>query len=177
MVQARFAGFTFEIAETATLFDDLKFSGECAVEENTSGTAQYVSRKNGKAGQVSFTAILNAALGADVRKAALEFEAAARYGQTGTLVVGEEVRRRRSMSQRIFSWVRGMLILMAARQASEAAISSRSTRSAGVDARRTTTTSVPSGRSPRSARIGAAPTPAPTSSSRSDLRASGANVP
>lgn len=90
MVQARFAGFTFEIAETATLFDDLKFSGECAVEENTSGTAQYVSRKNGKAGQVSFTAILNAALGADVRKAALEFEAAARYGQTGTLVVGEE---------------------------------------------------------------------------------------
>ncbi len=90
MVQARFAGFAFEIAETATLFDDLKFSGECAVEENTSGTAQYVSRKNGKAGQVSFTAILNAALGADVRKAALEFEAAARYGQTGTLVVGEE---------------------------------------------------------------------------------------
>lgn len=90
MVQARFAGFTFEIAETATLFDDLKFSGECAVEENTSGTAQYVSRKNGKAGQVSFTAILNAALGADVRKTALEFEAAARYGQTGTLVVGEE---------------------------------------------------------------------------------------
>lgn len=90
MVQARFAGFTFEIAETATLFDDLKFSGECAVEENTSGTAQYVSRKNGKAGQVGFTAILNAALGADVRKTALEFEAAARYGQTGTLVVGEE---------------------------------------------------------------------------------------
>lgn len=90
MVQARFAGFTFEIAETATLFDDLRFSGECAVEENTSGTAQYVSRKNGKAGQVSFTAILNAALGADVRKTALEFEAAARYGQTGTLVVGEE---------------------------------------------------------------------------------------
>ena len=90
MVQARFAGFTFEIAETATLFDDLKISGECAVEENTSGTAQYVSRKNGKAGQVSFTAILNAALGADVRKTALEFEAAARYGQTGTLVVGEE---------------------------------------------------------------------------------------
>lgn len=90
MVQASFGGFIFEIAEEAMLFSDLKFSGECAVEENTSGTAQYVSRKNGKAGQVSFTAYLNAGLGANVRKTALEFEAAARHGQTGTLVVGEE---------------------------------------------------------------------------------------
>lgn len=90
MVQASFAGFIFEIAEEAMLFSDLKFSGECAVEENTSGTAQYVSRKNGKAGQVSFTAYLNAGLGVNVRKTALEFEAAARHGQTGTLAVGEE---------------------------------------------------------------------------------------
>lgn len=90
MVQASFGGFIFEIAEEAMLFSDLKFSGECAVEENTSGTAQYVSRKNGKAGQVSFTAYLNAGLGANVRKTALEFEAAARHGQTATLVVGEE---------------------------------------------------------------------------------------
>ena len=37
-------------------------------------------------------------------------------------VVGEEVRSRRSISQRIFSAASGVLTLMAARQASEAAI-------------------------------------------------------
>ena len=40
-------------------------------------------------------------------------------------VVGEDVSSRRSISQRIFSSASGVLIFMAARQASEAATSSR----------------------------------------------------
>lgn len=90
MVTAKFGDFSFQIDAASMLFGDLKITSECAVDEKTEQEAAYVAKKNGKPVQVNLNAFLNAALGADVRATAMQFEAAARKGQKNKLVIGQE---------------------------------------------------------------------------------------
>lgn len=68
---AQFSTLKFEIsASDALLFEKLKISTECSIEEQVSDSQEYVSAKNGKAAQITFSILLHAALGADVQKMA-----------------------------------------------------------------------------------------------------------
>lgn len=69
MILAQFESLKFEIsASSALLFQNMKISSECETEDKTDSSQQYVSAKSGKPVQVTFTAVLNAALGEDVEK-------------------------------------------------------------------------------------------------------------
>lgn len=66
---AQFGSLKFKIrASDALLFEKLKISTECKTEEKVSNSQEYVSAKNGKAAQITFTILLHAALGSDVQK-------------------------------------------------------------------------------------------------------------
>lgn len=62
-------GFSFHIsADTALLYDKMKMSAEMETEDKTEGEQNYVSIKNGKAVQITFSVFLEAALGMDVKE-------------------------------------------------------------------------------------------------------------
>lgn len=68
MVIAQFENLKFEISSsTALLLNNIRMSAECETEDQTDSSQQYVSAKNGKPLQVTFTAIIDANLGGDVR--------------------------------------------------------------------------------------------------------------
>ena len=69
MVIAQFENLKFEISSsTALLLNNIRMSAECETEDQTDSSQQYVSAKNGKPLQVTFTAIIDANLGGDVRE-------------------------------------------------------------------------------------------------------------
>ena len=90
-VIAQWSEIRFEIsAASALLLDGLKFSVECETKEKEKNKQKYVSYENGKPSQISFTVILNAALGIDVREQITLFTAKAQRGAEDYLYVGGE---------------------------------------------------------------------------------------
>lgn len=88
MILAQFQHLKFEIsARSALLFQNLKISSECETEDKTDSSQQYVSAKNGKPVQVTFTAVLNAALGEDVEKDVTYMLDAAQRSMQGYLYI------------------------------------------------------------------------------------------
>ncbi len=88
-VIAQFGELKFEISSsTALLFHNLKMSAECETEEQTDNSQQYISFKNGKAVQISLSAILNASLGIDVKQQATDFLNTAQRGGQGYFYAG-----------------------------------------------------------------------------------------
>lgn len=69
MVIAQFENLKFGISSsTALLIFNIKMSAECETEDQTDSSQQYVSAKNGKPLQLTFTVIIDANLGGDVRE-------------------------------------------------------------------------------------------------------------
>lgn len=69
MVIAQFENLKFGISSsTALLINNIKMSAECETEDQTDSSQQYVSAKNGKPLQITFTAIIDANLGGDVKE-------------------------------------------------------------------------------------------------------------
>lgn len=69
-------------------FKDLQISVSAETEDKDKGGEKYTSKKNSGGYQMSFTAIFNAALGVDVRKAALQLAEAARTFESGYFYCG-----------------------------------------------------------------------------------------
>lgn len=90
-VMARWNIFTFEIDYSkALLFDKLHMSAETETEDTTENGQKYVKTKNGKPLSVTLTAIVNAAMGADVRTTVLQMMDAAQRSTEDYLYVGYE---------------------------------------------------------------------------------------
>lgn len=90
---AQFGSLKFEItSSTALLFQNLKLSAQCETEEKTADEQGFVSAKNGKPVEVSFSILLSAALGIDVRSAVTEvLNTAQRGGQEYFYVGGGKI--------------------------------------------------------------------------------------
>lgn len=64
-------------------FSDLSIRGAADTEDKSTGNQKYVSYKNGKAAEISMTALLSALTGNDVREEAMAFVDEARRGCAG----------------------------------------------------------------------------------------------
>lgn len=89
MILAQFEDLKFEISSSsAMLFQEMKLEAESETKDETADKQQYVKAKNGKPLQVTMTAILSAALGADVENRSMYMLNAAQRSQTGYLYIG-----------------------------------------------------------------------------------------
>lgn len=87
---AQFGELRFEITSSgALLFDNLKLTAECETEDKTDNSQKYVSKKNGKPVQISFTVLLKAALGIDVEQSVSYILYAAQGNVTERLYIGQ----------------------------------------------------------------------------------------
>ena len=90
-ILAQFGNLKFEIAETsALLFQKLKITAECETEEQTNDGMKHASYKNGKAAQITLTAIIESGLGADVKGRVKEIMGLAQQGSAGYFYAGGE---------------------------------------------------------------------------------------
>lgn len=87
----RWNGHKFEVSSSLIRsFTGLQIKGSSETEDKESGNQKYVSRKNGKPVEVSFTIHLNARLGCNVRSEALKFVSEARDGKKDYFYVGNK---------------------------------------------------------------------------------------
>lgn len=88
---ARWGGHIFEVSpEVIRSFDKLTVKSGSDTDEKTQNKQKYLTRKNGKATEVSLTATLNAFTGSDVRKEAMTFVDEAQSGLTDWIYIGGE---------------------------------------------------------------------------------------
>lgn len=88
---AKWGPIRFEtVSNAALLFEDFKVSAESETEDKTASQQKYVSRKNGKAAEISMTILLSAAFGIDVKTATSVILNAAQKGETDWLYMGSE---------------------------------------------------------------------------------------
>jgi len=86
---AQFGSLKFTVSpDMAMLFQKMQLSAECETNEETGGTQQFVTAKNGKPAQVSMTIPLYAALGVDVREMTMKILNTAQRGTRDFFYVG-----------------------------------------------------------------------------------------
>lgn len=92
-VLAQFDTLKFEItSRSATLIQGIKMSAGCDTEDESDEKKGYVTRSNGQPLEISFTAVLNAALGVDVKSAVTSILSAAKNGtQSYLYIAGEKI--------------------------------------------------------------------------------------
>ena len=93
MVIAQFEKLVFGLsANTALLLNNIKLSAECETDSQSDNSQQYVTAKNGKPLQVTFTAIIDANLGSDVKESVVYALDGAQRGLQGYFyIAGEKV--------------------------------------------------------------------------------------
>ena len=87
----RWNGHKFEVSSSLIRsFTGLQIKGSSETEDKESGNQKYVSRKNGKPVEVSFTIHLNARFGCDVRSEAMSLVSEAIAGKKDYFYVGNK---------------------------------------------------------------------------------------
>jgi len=70
-------------------FTNLQIKGSTETEDKVGSNQKFVSRKNSKATEITLTAVLNASMGCDVRKEAMQFVAEAYAGNKDFFYIGK----------------------------------------------------------------------------------------
>lgn len=87
---ARWNNHKFKVEKSAIHgFIGLQIKGATEIEDKVGSEQKFVSRKNSKPTEISLTAILNAALGCDVQKEAMQFVAEAYAGSKDWFYIGK----------------------------------------------------------------------------------------